>query len=100
MFQILIILAMYKDHLFPVCKVLMTGKTRKIYDAAYARVRELLPDSVNPSLILSDFEAALMGGIRAIWPAARVVGCWFHFSQVRDHFGVANYFIHHVNVTV
>ena len=80
-YQILIILAMYKGHLLPVCKVLMTGKTRLIYDSAFKRVKELLPDSVNPTLIMSDYEKALMGSARATWPAAKVVGCWFHFSQ-------------------
>ena len=59
----------------------MTGKTRKIYDAAFARVKELLPSSVNPTMVLSDFESALMGSASATWPAARVIGCWFHYSQ-------------------
>ena len=41
MYQVLIILAMYKGHLLPICKVVMTGKTRKIlYDAAFAKVKE------------------------------------------------------------
>ena len=60
----------------------MTGKSRLIYNAVYERVKELLPPDVNPSLIMSDFESALMGGLREMWPAARVVGCWFHYSQV------------------
>ena len=81
LFQILNVLAMYKGHLLPICKVLMTGKTRKIYDAAFARVKELLPSSVNPTMVLSDFESALMGSASATWPAARVIGCWFHYSQ-------------------
>ena len=32
-------------------------------------------------MIMSDYESALMGGLTAIFPTARVVGCWFHYSQ-------------------
>ena len=80
-YQILIIMAIYKEHMFPVVKAIMTNKTRSLYDAVFTKVKALLPETVKPQLVLSDYEPALMGGLSMIFPAAQIVGCWFHFSQ-------------------
>ena len=63
MYQILIILAIYKEHMFPVVKAIMTNKTRSLYDAVFTKVKALLPEKVEPTLVLSDYEPALMGGL-------------------------------------
>ena len=81
LYQILIILAMYKEHLFPVIKAIMTNKTRSLYDAVFSKVKSLLPEIVKPVLVICDYEPALMGGLSMIFPLAEVSGCWFHFSQ-------------------
>lgn len=60
----------------------MTRKTRTAYDAVYSKLKELLPDTVEPELVVTDYEQGLQGAMAAIFPQARIVGCWFHYSQV------------------
>ena len=82
LFQVLILLASYKGHSLPIIKAIMTGKTRQLYDSVFARVKSLLPETVKPTLIISDYEPALMGSLSVIFPMAKVIGCWFHFTKV------------------
>ena len=60
----------------------MTRKTRSLYDGVYEKLRELLPDSVQPETIITDYEEALQAGLQAVFPDADVRGCWFHYAQV------------------
>ena len=85
LYQILIIMAMYKDHMFPVVKAIMTNKTRCLYDAVFSKVKSLLPEIVKPTLVICDYEPALMGGLSMVFPMAQIVGCWFHYSQVKKN---------------
>ena len=64
----------------------MSGKSRSLYDAVYARLKELVPVTVEPEMIMTDFEIALQEGLGEIFPSATIVGCWFHFSQVSLEF--------------
>lgn len=32
--------------------------------------------------IVTDFETAMRNAVRRILPECRLIGCWFHFSQV------------------
>ena len=52
LYQILIILAMYRDHMFPVVKAVMTGGKRSLYDSVFAKVKSLLPKNVKPTLVI------------------------------------------------
>ena len=61
----------------------MTNKTRSLYDGVYEKLKELLPDTVKPTTLISDYEKALQDGLQAIFPDAELHGCWFHFSQVK-----------------
>ena len=83
-YQILIVYAEYNGHVFPILKAIMNRKTRTAYDSVYCKLKELLPDSVKPSLVVTDYEQALQGAMAAVFPEARIVGCWFHYSQVRS----------------
>ena len=38
-YQVLIIMAIYKEHMFPVVKAIMTNKTRSLYDAVFTKVK-------------------------------------------------------------
>ena len=82
MYQILKFHVEYLGHVVTVFKALMTGKTRSLYDGVYEKLKELLPDTVNPSLVMTDYENALQDGLQSIFPDAEVKGCWFHFAQV------------------
>lgn len=63
----------------------MSRKTEASYNGVLREVVEhLSPQSVgNVSIVMTDYEAALMNGAQAAWPNATVVGCFFHFAQVR-----------------
>ena len=74
--------AEYRGHTFVIVKALMTHKSGTLYNAVFERVKALLPDSVKPDYVLSDYETALQNGLSFIFPDSVVVGCWFHFSQV------------------
>ena len=57
-----------------------------MYDVVYARLKELIPVTVEPEMIMSDFEIALQEGLAQVFPSAQILGCWFHFSQVSIEF--------------
>ena len=76
--------AEFKGHTFVLVKALMTHKSGALYNAVFARVKALLPDSLKPDYVMSDYETALQKGLGEIFPDAVIVGCWFHFSQVRE----------------
>ena len=60
--------AEYRGHTFVIVKALMTHKAESLYHAVFARVKELLPDSVKPDYVLSDYETALQNGLSFIFP--------------------------------
>ena len=71
----------------PFAYVLMTNKNRPSYDASLAhikaRFRELHPEAnmEQIKLVISDFEAAILGSMGAAFPWTRPRGCWFHYAQ-------------------
>ncbi|KAF4529052.1 hypothetical protein B566_EDAN006073 [Ephemera danica] len=80
--QLLIVHVVYMDKNFPIIYVLMTSKTYEAYLAAFNFIKvELLPQGCNIKEIMCDFEAALRKALRVVFPAARIAGCWFHYSQ-------------------
>ena len=73
---------MYKSNVLPFFKAVMTGKSRALYDSVFQKIKEELPETVNPETVMTDYEGALQGALSEIFPEATIVGCWFHFSQV------------------
>lgn len=61
----------------------MTKRSRAAYEQVFAYVRDNLsrPDMV-PSKVVTDYESALLGGIKDAYPESRIMGCWFHYTQV------------------
>ena len=84
MYQLLRVYSDYKGKTFPIFQAIMSGKSKSLYDVVYARLKELLPETVEPEMIMTDYEIALQGGLSDIFPSAQVLGCWFHFSQVSN----------------
>ena len=82
----------------------MTGKSGALYKAVFKKIKEELPDSVNPKMVMCDFEAALLNGLKEIFPEADVTGCWFHFSQCifkhTVHFGLKACFVENEEFTM
>ena len=82
-YQILTIHAFKHGKQFPLAYFLLPGKSRDVYNTAFALLHEAarshLP--VQPSQFLTDFEKALLQSISINFPAATVKGCFYHFAQ-------------------
>ncbi len=44
-------------------------------------MRSNLQQDLLPSVILSDFEQAIMQAAKSVFPAVTIKGCYFHFCQ-------------------
>lgn len=66
---------------FPVCFILMMGKSKDLYLEVFNKVREFYPN-LYPMEIMCDFELGFRAAISEMFPLCVITGCWFHFSQV------------------
>ena len=78
-YQLLIIHCLVLDTMIPVFYVLMSGKTRLLYDAVFLKIRSLAPQ-FNPETSVSDFEIALQSSIKFVF-GSNFQGCLFHYRQ-------------------
>lgn len=65
---------------FPFIYVLMSHKT----EAAYVHVLQYLKANVldlRPKTIITDFESSLRNAFKCVFPAVKMVGCWFHYTN-------------------
>ena len=72
---------------FPIAYVLMSEKTTDLYTAVLRRIMEVFhqkfPEAdCSVSLMISDFEQAILSSTQTTFPTGRARGCWFHFAQI------------------
>ncbi|XP_034245775.1 uncharacterized protein LOC117647909, partial [Thrips palmi] len=79
-YQLITIMAVAYDHVFPVVSALMTRKTKEAYKMLFKSVKELCPGIRMPH-IMSDFEKGLCGALREEFPETTLTGCLFHVDQ-------------------
>ena len=60
---------------------IMQNRTRGLYEAVFRLVFRLAQWPV-PEFVLTDYEPALQGALQAVCPGSRVLGCYFHYTQV------------------
>ena len=77
--QLLVIFLNENGCLLPAFFILMTHKSRILYEAVFDRVAAILGQPVRH--MMSDWEAALVSAVQAVWPAVHISGCWFHYAQ-------------------
>jgi MULE transposase domain len=77
--QVLNIMCNYKGVVLPVVHVMMTCKATGLYIEVFKRLRALF--QLDPSMINTDFEAALTKALKDVFPNAKIHGCFFHFAQ-------------------
>ncbi|KAI9559500.1 hypothetical protein GHT06_013494 [Daphnia sinensis] len=71
---------------FSFAYVLMTRKTRALYDLVMERIIDVF-DKVHPNrfigvdLVMSYYESAIQGSLTAALHGSQAVGCFFHYSQ-------------------
>lgn len=76
--QVLVLFVEANGVVLPAFFVLMTHRTRLLYQMVLLEVSRRLPP---PARFMSDWERALRGAAAAVWPAMSLSGCWFHFAQ-------------------
>lgn len=78
--------------IIPLVHVLMPNRTTETYMEVFNFLVYLVPN-LNPSLIVSDFEAALMAALRNVFPGARLLGCFWHYATVSStYFNIVLFF--------
>ncbi|KAK3925120.1 UvrABC system protein C [Frankliniella fusca] len=74
-----------QKQLYPVAYALMTRRTTDAYEAVLRCVCRHVDGMQTPADLMADFEPALRGAFRRVWPDVDVKGCWFHFGQAVLH---------------
>jgi len=64
----------------PILHVAMSSKHHGLYEGVMLKIRSICP-GLEPRIIKSDYEFALMKSIQTIYPNATLSGCHFHYSQ-------------------
>lgn len=72
--------------MFVVGYVLLTNKRQDLYQLMFQQFLNVV-NGVNgrelaPTLLISDFELAILQAMQTIFPDARIRGCLFHYGQV------------------
>jgi hypothetical protein len=65
----------------PCVWALMTSKDEYLYCSVLHEIIVLLKYRWEPKIIVIDFERALLNTIKYQFPAAHIIGCFFHFRQ-------------------
>ena len=58
----------------------MQSKDMELYDAALARIAQEIP-TISIKVSHTDYEMGLMAAAAKSWPAAKVIGCDFHYQN-------------------
>lgn len=69
------------DLFLPVLFVLCTSKTRAIYANVMRSADQSAGQTIEPEMVICDFEAALMDSVLSHFDGVRVSGCYFHWKQ-------------------
>ncbi len=64
----------------PVCFVFMSRRTALDYKSVFKEIKKIA-GRCNVVEFVSDFEKAIWQGIKSVFPAHRVMGCAFHWTQ-------------------
>lgn len=61
---------------------LTDNRKEKTYDEILEHVTSKFPD-FQPQKFMSDYEIALRNSLRKFFPEAKILGCYFHYAQVK-----------------
>ena len=83
-YQVFTIHAFKNGKQFPLIYALLPDKTQAMYIRAFELVKQRatsLHISVDPEIVLADFELAIKQAVELCFPTTDFGGCYFHFSQ-------------------
>ena len=58
----------------------MEGRTTEDYVSVLRKITDII--DINPIKIISDYEKAEQNALQMVFPDAKLIGCFFHYSQV------------------
>ena len=81
--------------------ILLNSKTQETYTQMFRKLKSLVMEkhglTIEPRLIMSDFETGLIPAVRQEFPDSQHKGCYFHYSQAIFRFisnsGLEPYFL-------
>ena len=79
-FQLYTIHGFIRSTSFPLIYALLPNKIKETFTRLLEEVKKLIAE-FHPQSFLIDYEMAMYGAIRAVFPEASIRGCFFHFSQ-------------------
>ena len=83
--QLYIIHAKYRGEYMPVAYILTNKRNtdvyKRIFRALKIKAMEMNPTGLEPNIIITDFEAAVIEAIRVEFPNTIHYGCFFHYVQ-------------------
>ncbi|XP_055706098.1 uncharacterized protein LOC129803513 [Phlebotomus papatasi] len=65
----------------PILYAILTTKSQSTFAAVFAFLRENYPSQVVPSIILTNFDAAMHFALLYTFPEANLKGSWFHYTD-------------------
>jgi hypothetical protein len=83
-FQVYILMSYFRHKMFPCVYTLMNCKTQVAYERMLNEIRLACLNiqlSLNPKIVMTDFEAAAIGAYKNIWKTLQMLGCFFHYGN-------------------
>jgi hypothetical protein len=77
--QLLVIQGLVYEKSFPLCFILAKSQTETIYTNIFTFLKNKM--NYSPLIIITDFEKALLNGLKNVYCGAKFFGCTFHFAQ-------------------
>ena len=80
-------MALFGGHYVPCMFGLLPDKSGETYDRFFGMLftyldKNNLPNDFQNQFFMCDFEIAIRSSVMLYWPMVRLLGCFFHFSQV------------------
>jgi hypothetical protein len=82
----------------------MTAKTTGLYGRVIDRIKAVAAEinrvPLEPELMVSDYEIAILTAVAAKFPNGRALGCYFHKSQVHFKTLIVQYYLYICNIVI
>ncbi len=83
-YQLFTIHFFLSDRCIPGVYILLSSKAEQIYVRCFSTIRNLASENsivIRAKKVMVDFELAIRGAIKVVWPLWEVFGCLFHYKQ-------------------
>lgn len=78
-YQVLVMYIEFRNDVVPFMYVVMSNKRADAYEAIFNYIENKI-FAMKPTSFMADFEGGIRAAIRNCYPAAKLHGCWYHYS--------------------